>query len=78
MTSGLTADRPTDPDQVDPPKAQTRHYERWPRPDIAPMDHLVETVTSHLGAGAMVIRGANGPFETPADPGGCGETVAIG
>ena len=56
MTSGLTADRPTDPDQVDPPKAQTRHYERWAAPDIASMDHLVETVTSHLDLGPLVIQ----------------------
>ena len=56
MTSGLTVDRPTGLGQMDPPKAQTRHYEPQARSDIASMDHLVEAVTSHLDLGPLVIQ----------------------
>ncbi len=55
MTSGLTVDRPTGLGQMDPPKAQTRHYEREADSDIASMDHLVEGVTSHLDSDPLVI-----------------------
>ena len=63
MTSGPITDRPTGPDQMDPPKAQTRHYERGPRSDIASMDHFVERVTSHSGTVLLVtaeVRGVVG------------------